>query len=48
MKQKTRAALDAYYREGGSWAADREARLDRSQRAAWIVAAAAIFVALVA
>lgn len=48
MKQKTRAALDAYYREGGSWAADREARLDRSQRIAWMIAATAIMVALVA
>lgn len=48
MKQKTRAALDAYYREGGSWAADREARLDRSQRIAWIIAAVAVAVALVA
>ncbi len=47
MKQKTRAALDAYYREGGSWAADREARLDRSQRLAWIIAAVAVAVALV-
>ena len=47
MKQKTRAALDAYYREGGSWAADREARLDRSQRIAWIIAAIAVAVALV-
>ncbi len=48
MKQKTRAALDAYYREGGSWAADREARLDRSQRTAWIIAAIAVAVALIA
>lgn len=47
MKQTTRAALDAYYREGGSWAADREARLDRSQRTAWIIAAIAVVVALV-
>ncbi len=47
MKQTTRAALDAYYREGGSWAADREARLDRSQRTAWIIAAVAVVTALV-
>lgn len=47
MKQTTRAALDAYYREGGSWAADREARLDRSQRTAWIIAAVAVVAALV-
>ncbi len=46
MKHKTRAALDAYYREGGSWAADREARLDRSQRTAWIIAIVAVVVAL--
>lgn len=41
MKQNTREALDAYYKEAGSWADDRQAASDKSRRIAWIVAAAA-------
>lgn len=46
MKQKSREALDAYYREAGSWGQDREAWLARSRRTAWIVAGVATAVAL--
>ncbi|WP_423605591.1 virB8 family protein [Sphingomonas sp. MS122] len=46
MKQTAREALDAYYREAGSWAQDREASLARSRRTAWIVAGVASVVAL--
>jgi type IV secretion system protein VirB8 len=46
MKQQQREALDAYYREGDSWAGDRTAELRGSRRVAWIVAAVAVVVAL--
>lgn len=46
MKNKSREALDAYYREAGSWAEDRETALRASRRTAWIVAGAATAVAL--
>lgn len=46
MKKVEREALDAYYREAGSWAADQRAALARSRRVAWIVAGAATFVAV--
>jgi type IV secretion system protein VirB8 len=45
MKNKAREALDAYYREAGSWAEDRQDTLRASRRTAWIVAAVAIAVA---
>ncbi|MDO7843135.1 VirB8 family type IV secretion system protein [Sphingomonas immobilis] len=41
-----RAALDAYYREAGSWAEDRQTELRASRRIAWIVASVAVVVAL--
>lgn len=46
MKNKSREALDAYYREAGSWAEDRETALRASRRTAWIVAGSATVVAL--
>jgi type IV secretion system protein VirB8 len=46
MKNKSREALDAYYREAGSWADDRQTTLRASRRTAWIVASAATAVAL--
>ena len=46
MKNKAREALDAYYREAGSWAEDRQAELRASRRTAWIVAIAAVAVAV--
>jgi type IV secretion system protein VirB8 len=46
MKSKAREALDAYYREAGSWAEDRQTTLRASRRTAWIVAAIATAVAL--
>ncbi|HEX8301320.1 virB8 family protein [Sphingomonas sp.] len=46
MKPKAREALDAYYREAGSWADDRQAMLRASRRTAWIIAGAAVAVAL--
>ncbi|WP_404336921.1 virB8 family protein [Sphingomonas sp. MMS12-HWE2-04] len=41
MKNKAREALDAYYREAGSWAEDRQDTLRASRRIAWIVAGVA-------
>ncbi len=46
MKNKAREALDAYYREAGSWAEDNRAALGRSRRTAWIVAGVASAIAL--
>lgn len=46
MKKAAREALDAYYREGESWADDRLAALRGSRRIAWIVATAAAIVAV--
>jgi type IV secretion system protein VirB8 len=46
MKNKAREALDAYYREAGSWAEDRQDALRGSRRTAWIVAGVACAVAL--
>lgn len=46
MKNKSREALDAYYREAGSWAEDQQAALRASRRTAWIVASIAVAVAL--
>jgi type IV secretion system protein VirB8 len=46
MKKISREALNAYYREAGSWATDQIAALRKSCRIAWIVAAAAVVVAV--
>lgn len=46
MKKSSREALDAYYREAGSWAADRIGALQRSRRIAWWVALSAAAVAV--
>lgn len=46
MKKSTREALDAYYQEAGSWAADRQDALRKSRRTAWIVAGVAVAVAI--
>lgn len=46
MKKSSREALDAYYQEADSWAKDRRDTLDRSRRIAWIVAIAAMVVAV--
>lgn len=46
MKTKAREALDAYYREAGSWAEDNRAALRGSRRTAWIVAGVASAIAL--
>lgn len=46
MKNKSREALDAYYREAGSWADDRQAMLESSKRTAWIVAGGASTIAV--
>jgi type IV secretion system protein VirB8 len=45
MKNKAREALDAYYREAGSWAEDQRATLAKSRRTAWIVAGGACGIA---
>lgn len=47
MKPSAREALTAYYREAGSWATDQIEALRKSRRIAWIVAGAAVAVALV-
>ncbi|MHA6720198.1 VirB8 family type IV secretion system protein [Sphingomonas sp. RS6] len=46
MKNKAREALDAYYHEAGSWAEDQRSALEKSRRAAWIVAGGACGVAV--
>ncbi len=46
MKQEPRARREAYYREAESWSRDRQDALRASRRVAWIVAAAAVVVAL--
>ena len=46
MNKQAREALDAYYVEAGSWAQDRSDELRKSRRIAWMVAAAAVIVAV--
>jgi type IV secretion system protein VirB8 len=46
MNKQSREALDAYYAEAESWASDRQDALRSSRRTAWIVAGAAIAVAV--
>lgn len=46
MNKQSREALDAYYAEAESWAKDRQDALRSSRRTAWIVASAALAVAL--
>lgn len=46
MKKTSREALNAYYREAGSWATDQLAALQSSRRIAWFVAAGAVVVAV--
>jgi type IV secretion system protein VirB8 len=44
---KTEPALEAYFAEGASWDADRQAQRQRSERTAWIVAGAGWLCALI-
>lgn len=46
MNKQSREALDAYYAEAESWATDQQDSLRASRRTAWIVAGAALAVAL--
>ncbi|MDH7973007.1 VirB8/TrbF family protein [Sphingomonas sp. AR_OL41] len=46
MKKEARESLDAYYREADSWATDQQDALRASRRIAWIIAAAAVVVAV--
>lgn len=46
MKKTSREALNAYYREAGSWAADQLEALRKSRRIAWFIAAGAVLVAV--
>lgn len=46
MKQERKDELEAYYREAGSWAGDRQAEATRSRRLAWWVAGGASFIAI--
>lgn len=46
MKKTSREALNAYYREAGSWAADQLEALRKSRRIAWFIAVGAVFVAV--
>jgi len=46
MKKPAREALDAYYREAGTWASDRLGHLEKSRRVAWWVAIGAALVAV--
>lgn len=47
MNKQSREALDAYYVEAESWGKDRQDALNKSQRTAWIVAAAACAIAVI-
>ncbi|MFA5964310.1 MAG: VirB8/TrbF family protein [Sphingomonas sp.] len=46
MKKEARESLDAYYREADSWATDQQDALRASRRIAWIIAAAAVVIAV--
>ncbi|CAN5248373.1 N/A [soil metagenome] len=46
MKKEARESLDAYYREADSWATDQQDALRASRRIAWIIAAAAVTIAV--
>lgn len=46
MNKHSREALDAYYVEADSWAKDQREALMNSRRVAWLVAAAAVLVAV--
>ncbi len=46
MKAETRAELDAYYKAAETWATDKAEQLRGSRQRAWIIAVAAIFVAV--
>jgi type IV secretion system protein VirB8 len=46
MNRQSREDLDAYYKEAGSWATDRQEALRASTRTAWRIAAAAVLVAM--
>jgi type IV secretion system protein VirB8 len=46
MKKEARESLDAYYREADSWATDQQDALRASRRIAWIIAAAAVMIAV--
>ena len=46
MNKITRETLDAYYKEAEGWAQDRQESLRKSRKIAWIVAGAAVAVAL--
>lgn len=46
MKQPDRTSLDAYYRDAETWAKDRLEALRASRRIAWIIAGAAVVVAV--
>jgi len=46
MNKQSREALDAYYAEADSWATDRRDRDRSSRKLAWIVALAAVFIAV--
>lgn len=47
MNKPSREALDAYYVEAETWAQDRQDALRASRRTAWIVAAAAVVIAVI-
>ncbi len=46
MNNQARESLDAYYREADSWATDQQDALRASRRIAWIIAAAAVVIAI--
>lgn len=47
MKPSTREALNAYYREAGSWATDKIVGLQKSRRTAWVLASVAVAIAAI-
>lgn len=47
MKKSSREALDAYYSEAGTWASDKNESLRKSATLAWIIATAAVALAVI-
>ncbi|HEX8641134.1 MAG TPA: VirB8/TrbF family protein [Allosphingosinicella sp.] len=46
MNKQSREALEAYYREAGTWAHDRQDSLRASRRTAWVIASGAAIIAV--
>lgn len=47
MTENSREALEAYYKEAGSWAEDRITMNERSKRTAWLIATASVILSMI-